>query len=234
MQQVLDAQAAVLGTGSFTTFSPAVDADLFHGPIADAAAASDVPLVVGTTHDEMALFLTFDPKLASVDEAMARSIFERELGEGAVTAWDAYVAARPGATPKQLVVALSTDDAFRGPAQRLAQARLDRPSAPATWMYWFTWPTPAFGGVLGSCHAVDIPFAFHNLDAVGVAQLTGASPERVRVADAYATAILAFARTGDPGWPGYEPTRRAVRRFDVHSEILDDPEPALRQLWARR
>ena len=101
-------------------------------------------------------------------------------------------------------------------------------------MYAFTWPTPAFGGLLGACHAVDIPFAFHNLDAVGVDQLTGDSPERAAVADAYTAAILAFARTGDPGWPAWAPPRRAVRRFDVRSEVLDDPEAGLRELWARR
>lgn len=232
LQRVLDAQAAILD-GSFTTFSPAVDGDLFDGPIADLAVASPVPLVLGTTRDEMALFLTFDPRLASVDEAAARKQFERELGEGAETAWHAYRAARPDATPKELVVALHTDAAFRAPAQRLAEARLARHVDAPTWMYWFTWRTPAFGGALGACHAVDVPFTFDNLDALGAGQFTGDGAERAAIAEAYSGAVLAFARDGDPGWRRYTTADRAVRRFDADDEVLDDPEPGLRELWAR-
>ncbi|MFT3855147.1 MAG: carboxylesterase family protein [Ilumatobacteraceae bacterium] len=233
LSRVLDAQIAVLD-GSFTTFSPAVDSNLFHGPIADAAAEHPLPLVIGTTRDEMALFLTFDPRLASVDEAAARRNFERELGEGAPAAWAAYRAARPQATPKQLVVALHTDAAFRAPAQRLVEERMRRHPETPTWMYRFDWATPAFGGVLGACHAVDIPFTFDNLDAVGVAQLTGTGADRAVVATAYSDAILAFAREGDPGWPRHRTPRRVVRRFGAQPDLLDDPEPALRQLWAAR
>ena len=223
LQRVLDAQAAVLD-GSFTTFSPAVDGDLFNGPIVELAAEHPLPLVIGTTHDEMALFLTFDPRLADVDEPIALKIFERELGEGAPAMLAAYRAARPGASPKQLVVALHTDSAFRAPAQQLVQRRLDLHPETPTWMYSFDWATPAFGGMLGACHAVDVPFTFDNLDAVGVAQLTGTGAERAAIATAYSGAVLAFAVDGDPGWPRYRVPRRAVQRFAVDAGTVDDPE----------
>jgi para-nitrobenzyl esterase len=44
-------------------------------------------------------------------------------------------------------------------------------------------------------------------------------------------AWIAFARTGDPGWPVYDTQRRATQRFDVDCDILDDPMPDERQLW---
>jgi para-nitrobenzyl esterase len=231
--QILDAQGKMTAGSvddALTVFSPAVDGELFDGPIAKAATTNPLPLVLGTTRDEMSLFTTFNPALGSLDLDGARTIFAKRFGEGADTAIAAYSAARPGASPKQLVSAMQTDDVFRVPAQRLAAGRVA--NEVATWMYWFTWPTPAFGGSLGSCHAVDIAFAFHNLGRTGVAQFTGTSESRIPVADAYSGAVLAFATHDDPGWPPYDDTLRTTRRFDVQSETLDDPEPELRTLWA--
>ncbi|MCU1502076.1 MAG: putative carboxylesterase [Ilumatobacteraceae bacterium] len=238
LQEVLDIQGQMLASASggiadaLTTFSPAVDDDLFDGPIAAAAAENPAPLVLGTTRDEMALFTTFSPALASIDEAGTRALFAKRFGEGTDAAIAAYRAARPGAGPRELVSAMQTDEVFRAPARGVADGRISR-EVP-TWMYWFTWPTPAFGGSLGSCHAVDIAFAFHNLDRTGVTQFTGTGEDRVPVADAYSDAVLSFATAGDPGWPRYDAARRATRRFDVESETLDDPEPELRELWSQR
>jgi para-nitrobenzyl esterase len=40
---------------------------------------------------------------------------------------------------------------------------------------------------------------------------------------------LAFARTGDPGWPAYDATRRATMVFDLESRVVDDPAPEVRK-----
>jgi para-nitrobenzyl esterase len=142
----------------------------------------------------------------------------------------AYRDARPDHTPAQLVHALETDETFRVPARRLSEARAAFGNP--TWMYWFTWCTPAFGGILGSCHAVDVPFVFHNLARPGVEVFTGDGPERVAVADELSGAVTRFATDGKPGWQPYDLTARATRRIDVESETVLDPEPALRALWA--
>ena len=102
-------------------------------------------------------------------------------------------------------------------------------------MYSFDWATPAFGGMLGACHAVDIPFAFDNLDASGVAQLTGDGPERAAVADAYSGAVLAFARDGDPGWPALRHRHAGPCGASTCDTDRDRrPGAGLRELWARR
>ena len=99
-------------------------------------------------------------------------------------------------------------------------------------MYWFTWPTPAFGGILGACHAVDIPFVFHNLDRPGVQAFTGDGDDRTSVADEVSGAVLRFAFDGKPGWDEYDLGDRTTRRFDAVPETILDPEPSLRELWS--
>jgi len=229
---LLGAQALILRNVSagFTGFSPCSDGDFVPEPILAAAAANPIPLVVGTTRDEMNLFSAFNPHMGGLSDADALDHFGRVFGEGASVALDLYRRARPGATNGQLVSALQTDQIFRIPAQRLAEARV-RESLP-TWMYWFTWATPAFGGILGSCHAVDIPFAFHNLARPGVDQFTGSGPERGAVADVYSDALLGLVRDGTVPWPEYDLESRPTMRVDVDSELLQDPERDVRELWA--
>lgn len=56
------------------------------------------------------------------------------------------------------------------------------------------------------------------------------------------SAWVAFAATGDPGWPAYsakstaEAASRATMVFDVPPAVVSDPRPAERELWqdARR
>jgi len=123
----------------------------------------------------------------------------------------------------------STDRVFRVPAIRLAEAGLDRRP---TYMYLFTWESPAFDGKLKSCHALELPFMWDAIDKPGLSMLTGEGDDRRPLADAMHAAWIAFARTGDPGWPAYDAERRATQRFDSTVETLDDPMGAQRELWA--
>ena len=76
-----------------------------------------------------------------------------------------YRRARPAAKPADLLFAIETDRIFRIPAIRLAEARAQHPGP--TFMYRFDWESPALGGALGACHAVEIPFVFGALGAPG-------------------------------------------------------------------
>jgi para-nitrobenzyl esterase len=127
-----------------------------------------------------------------------------------------------------LIAAVTTDHTFRRPAQRLAEARSEQGND--TWMYWFTWASPAFGGALGSAHALDIPFAFDNIDAPGAAMLLGDGPELQGIATRFADEISAFGRDGTATWPAFDTAARATLRIDSAFELLHDPEPELRAL----
>jgi len=231
VERVLEAQRDVLRDpiGAMTAFSPTADDDVLTGPITVAAAHATVPLVIGSTRDEMQLFNAFDRKLAGLTDDGLRARFDRHFGPRTDAAIAAYRHRRPGASPGQIMSALQTDETFRVPARRLAEARVGRGTP--TWMYWFTWASPVYGGALGSCHGLDIPFVFHNLDRPGVAAFTGDPPERTGVADVFADALIAFAYRGDPGWSAYGAARRSTLQVGTESFEVDDPERDLRELW---
>ena len=44
-------------------------------------------------------------------------------------------------------------------------------------------------------------------------------------------AWLAFARSGDPGWPAYDTVKRATRRLGRNGDLDWDPQGAERAFW---
>jgi para-nitrobenzyl esterase len=213
-------------------FRPVVDGRALPEPPLDAVRAgnaADVSLLVGTNADETTLWGHGD-----ADEARARRIFARHLRDGDA-AYAAYAAARPGATPGALVVALTTDHIFRIPAVRLAEAQ--HAAGGRVWKYLFSWKSRAFGGRLGATHALEIPFAFGNLDKPGVDAFLGPGDPPSALAERMHAAWIAFVREGDPScdalpeWPGYEPARRAVMEFGEPTRLLGDPGAAERTLF---
>jgi len=141
---------------------------------------------------------------------------------------ETYRSARPGATPGDVLVALSTDWFFRIPSVRMAEATLAQ--GRQAWMYEFAWPSPRFDGRLGACHSLEIPFVFDTLRTPGVEATVGAAPPQ-EIADAVHAAWVAFASTGDPGWPAYTTAERSVMTFDETPAVVADPRAAERQLW---
>lgn len=93
------------------------------------------------------------------------------------------------------------------------------------------------GGIWGSPHTVDIPFAFCNVDKAQA--MTGGSPEAVEVARNLASAFVAFARTGNPNnprmpaWQPYDSARRTSMVIDVQCRSADDYHSAARSASAR-
>lgn len=230
IERLLEAQAAVIAmpNTSYDMFSPAAGGAGLVDDLLGAAAASPVPLSIGTNRDESLLFLAFDPSMADAGTDRWVAATDRQFGEAAPTARAAYEAARPGASVVGLVAAVQTDVTFRRPAQRLAEARAAAGSP--TWMYWFTWASPAMGGILGSAHALDIPFAFDNVHAPGAEFMLGDGPELAGLAARFADEISGFATTGAGSWASFDADRRATLRLDATVELVHDPEPELRAL----
>lgn len=144
----------------------------------------------------------------------------------------AYCGAHPGSSSGDVLAEVLTDWWVRVPALRLADAHAPFPGA--TFAYEFAWPSPAFDGRLGACHALEIPFVFDTLD-LGRAQMMGGalgeSPPQ-QLADVVHGAWVRFAATGDPGWPPYDLERRATMRLDTTPSVLEDPYARERALWA--
>jgi para-nitrobenzyl esterase len=223
-------------------FHPVVDGDVVPALPIDriaAGAGADVDVLVGTNSDDWRMFPVLGGFIDRVtEEALAGPVKAygswslAAFGLPAETALPAYRAAHPGSSPGDLLAAVLTDWWVRVPALRLADAHAPAPAS--THAYEFAWPSPAFGGRLGACHALEIPFVFDTLDLGRRQMLGGAlgdSPPQ-QLADTVHRAWVDFASRGDPGWPRYDLERRAVMRLDVTSSVVDDPYARERALWA--
>ena len=230
---LLAAQGSVLAStsDSLTAFSPTDGGGFVAESVLNAAAHDRRPLMIGTTRDEMHLFTAFDPQVTGMDVHTAQQRFG-SIWVDPNTALEVYAEHRRDHTTGQLYSAMRTDAVFRRPAHDLADSRTAL--GHSSFMYWFTFPTPVFGGVLGSCHALDIPFALANLDRTGVSVFTGESPQRSDLADTFSGAVAQFARSHEPGWQEWSRTRNTqILDVDtaVGADLTTDPEPMIRQLW---
>jgi carboxylesterase type B len=216
-------------TKAFDFYAPTAGGASLSNDILASAAQSPIPLVVGTNKDENKLWSTFDASLADADDARWKTFTDETFGERGQQARVAYQALRPGESARDLMSAVSTDTGFRQPSQRLCENRVG--SNTPTWMYWFTWPTPAFGGTVGCCHALDIPFAFDNLDAEGVLMMTGDGNERSQIADRFSSEIVTFATHGHPSWSQFNTNDRPTLVIDTETRLVHDPEPEIRVLF---
>ncbi|HEX6349687.1 MAG TPA: carboxylesterase/lipase family protein [Candidatus Dormibacteraeota bacterium] len=210
-------------------FEPVIDGDTLPKLPIDLireGAGRDLDLLVGTNRDEENLFLVPNGMIGAIDEnllgmvALGYQMPADALGE--------YRRNRPGASPGELMSAVATDWFFRIPALRLAEVQAA--GTGANHVYEFCWRSPQFGGKLGACHALEIAFAFDNLDREGGEPLAGEEPPQ-ELADEMHAAWVSFIATGDPGWDRYDPATRKVRRFGGEPTVVADPAGSERALW---
>jgi carboxylesterase 2/para-nitrobenzyl esterase len=210
-------------------WEPVVDGVTLSAPPMDrisAGASATIDLLVGSNADEWRLFLVPGGDIEHItDDALAGTMAAYGLPIDAALA--TYRAAHPNASAGDLFAAVQGDWYWRIPSVRLAEAHAR--NAKATYMYEFAWRSPQFNGRLGACHALEIPFVFDTLGQ-GTEPLLGSNPPQ-QLADAMHAAWIAFATSGDPGWPKYDLSRRETMRFDTTSAVVDDPLAAERTLW---
>ena len=194
--------------------------------------SADIPLVLGTTHDEM------------------HSLLERVPALGALT-WQTLPKALeslcpPGSSPsareilakyRKLYPAYSPSDVFLAArtAARLwigivAESERRAAQRAPTYDYCVDWP-----GSLNAVHSIDLPLVFDDIDS---------SPLTERAAGAHALAnlmcdsLVAFARTGNPNtsalphWPQFNVKLRPTMVFDLPPRVENDPRAAERKLFS--
>jgi para-nitrobenzyl esterase len=252
LEAVLAAQdraaAQLLGVVRQLPFQPVVDGDVLPQPPLEAIAGGllrDVSLLIGTNLEEQKLYAPTDPRAQQLDDdgllrrcrrtLPAPGPDGRPFGEHAVERYRAAREGRHDVSARELWFAIETDRWFRIPATRLAERHAAH--QPATWAYLFTWKSPALGGMLGSCHALDIPFVFGCVDDRLVQRFTGDDPVTAEISRRMQDAWLAFARTGDPStpelghWPRYDAGRRATMLFGRECGVEHAPFEAERAFW---
>ncbi|MEU4226757.1 carboxylesterase family protein [Nonomuraea sp. NPDC026600] len=213
-----------------TLFSPVVDGEVLSTTpwqaLADGAGRA-VELIVGHNRDEYRLFVAFGGLLGQVTDeqaATALSVFA-PAGERA------YREALPGAAAGELYELVQSDWLFRMPSLHLAEAQTA--GGGRAHLYELTWPAPGMGGVLGACHGLDVPLTFGVFGAGLGAGLMGdpVSPEGRALSQHIRATWTAFAVTGDPGWPAYDPQRRLTQLLDTEPTVTTYPEETARRLW---
>lgn len=223
---------------------PVVDGELISREPAHAVSdgsSESVPLLIGTTRDEAALFMFTDPSVGEMEmEKVVRRVRHVAPGDAADALVETYRGARGSrgepTSPRDLLTAITTDYVFRLPSLALAGASQKHQSS--TFAYLFTWESPFLGGVFGSSHGLDIPFVFGTIENDAVGMFSGSGPEASALSDKMQEAWLAFARNGDPSceavgeWPSYDPLRRPTMVLGGDRVSLeDDPRGLERLAW---
>ncbi|MGH8997215.1 MAG: carboxylesterase/lipase family protein, partial [Acidimicrobiales bacterium] len=249
VEALLEAQGGVLTSraGSGLVLVPVVDGtSLPKAPIEAFVdgSCSRVPFMVGSNRDEAKLFMVQDPKNRDPDDETVRRRIDRglrfdDLGLDAADLLESYRAARSrrGAPtdPRELWSAIESDRMFRVGSLKAAAAHAQWQTE--TYCYLFTWESPAMGGALGACHAVEIPFVLGNLGLPGMDRFAGAGPAAERLSEQMMQAWLSFARTGRPShpsipeWPAYRAADRATMVFGTETHLEHAPMEEERALW---
>ncbi len=225
-------------------FHPVVDGEVLPAHPLErvrAGSAAGVDVLVGTNTDDWRLFLAASGMLPAVsDDALLGPVARHGVmslaayGLSAEAVLAAYRAARPSASPGELLAAVQTDWWCRVPAVRLADAHVaSSTGATRTYLYEFAWRSPVAGGLFGACHALEIPFVFDTLDEGSgqmLGNLLGDDPPR-QLARQMHEAWVAFVDHGDPGWPAYDLARRSMMRLDLQPELVQDAYAWERGMW---
>ena len=193
--------------------------------------SAQVPLLVGTNRDEWKLFSMLDAETITEEVLQRRT---RPIAGDATEFVDAYRAENPDLEPKDVFTEMASDLVFRVPAIRLAEAQL---AHQPVWMYLFDWKSRAFGGALGACHAMELPFVFNTVAKDNMALFLGDGPIPAALADQIQDAWIAFAHgsnpnhAGLPDWPAYDTATRPTMQLAEPCEVVEDPLAAARILW---
>lgn len=211
-------------------FNPVIDGTYFPGgPFSPGAPAvsAHVPLMIGSNKDEQSLFLGHLPWVTGATFDNLPAAMQPYLGERAAEIVARYRAAQPGLPADQIGLILMGELGQRLPSLQMAERKLALKAAPV-FVYLFAWETPVLGGRLRACHTLEIPFVFNT---VAGAAITGADPSRLPLGETMARAWIAFAKSGNPGWPAYDVRTRPTMVFDLQSRVENDPFGAERKIW---
>jgi para-nitrobenzyl esterase len=202
--------------------------------------AAGIDLMIGTNRDEMTLFGLGNPALLDLDESgvnrWVSNAFPDVPTDALVASYrEARTARSESVEARDTFVAVGTDGVFRWPSYQLAAAQASHEGS--TYVYLFDWESPAFGGVLGSCHALELPFVFGAVGVPAVQLFSGSGPEVDELSTRMQQAWLAFARSGNPShellgqWPTWDATKRTTMIFGPRTGVEVAPRDEELALW---
>lgn len=210
-------------------------------PLQQIRATEAVPLIVGSTRDE--LVQKFGPDQTAIVDRV-------ELAA-------AWAAAFPGSSPTGELLAERMAAAYCGERLRSLQPRAGSPislvqadktvrigairlaeaaavSQERVFAYLFEWDAP---GGMGAPHCVDLPFVFGTAATSVLGALTGHGEAVLAMTAIVQCAWIAFVREGTPVhaelplWPTYAPGRRHTLLLGPSPRVERDPWSLQRLAW---
>jgi para-nitrobenzyl esterase len=192
--------------------------------------AEGIPLLTGTMKDEWRLFSSASPRL----RFMSRSTWEARVQKVAGKQAPDTLAAYSQGTTFDRFNAFMTDRVFTMPAIRMLEAQSAKVPVYA---YRFDWRSRLLGGIMGSCHALELGFVFGTYNRKLAGAFFGTGPAADVLADAMMDCWTSFARSGSPStasvhWPEYDHLRRNTMIFgDGPPHGVERPNESRRLAW---
>ncbi len=224
---ILAAQLAVADpTAATWVWRPSVDGTaLTAAPLAAiaAGAAAGVPLLLQTCARETALYQLTDPRAAAQADRVLAGYFG---GQRAAAMLADYAAAYPGLDDTALCgVTVMTDERYVVRTERLADVHAAH--APV-WRSRYDGPYTGIDDDPEFAQYAHLLHGAHGADGSGI--WLGGEGLSAALHEAWG----AFATTGDPGWPRYEPDggRQAMIFGAEAPHLAEDPFAFAREAWA--
>ena len=222
-------------------FGPVVEGhDLPHHPFDPTATdlSDDVPVMVGGTSDENALFLAPDDavwnRTLSEDELKTRVAKVAAGNTDAVLAL--YRQMHPGMNPAELLIEITTDSNFWVRSVLLAERKAAKRQGARLHVLVQLADPGARRQADGAARDRRAVRLRHRSMTVGI---TGHSPAAAAIAAAESLTWAAFARAGTPDnkaiphWPAYTAAERATMMIDTEWRVQNDPQHEARLLWTK-
>ena len=207
-------------------------------------AAKNFQIIAGTNEDEYKLFTALDPNAKNFDQTKLNNqlnLILTKLGlneirkKELIQKYEEVLGKMNTTSALSFLEEFQNDYIFRIPLMRYIDEQSFHQKD--IYHYMFNWKSPAFGGALGACHALEIPFVWGSMIDVEM----GFFPKRDEETDVLSKKIMDcwinFAKTGDPNhnnipnWPKYDINRRSTMIFDKDLVVIDDPKGETRKIW---
>jgi para-nitrobenzyl esterase len=202
------------------------------------ALSSNVPMIIGNTHDETRLLIGGqDPSAFSLswDQLPPRlaTAMRVDIDPSLVVA--EYRRLYPKYSASDVFFSATT--AARSWRGAIIEAELRAEAGTPVFAYELDWPSPIDAGKWRAPHTLDIPLVFDNVDVPGA--LSGNGDGARAMANQICEAFIAFARSGYPNcsaipkWTPYTLPNRETMLFDLPSRMANDPRGDERRLFAK-
>ncbi|GAB1260475.1 carboxylesterase/lipase family protein [Aurantivibrio plasticivorans] len=214
------------------SFSPVMGEAIPRNPFSPDAPplAKDIPMIVSSVLDERSyrevkFNMTWDDVKTNLEKRVEKSEVDDLLAM--------YRKEDPKATPYIINSRSITDATFRRSAHIMSDLKAKQGGAPI-YKYLWTKASPAFGGIYGAVHGVDVAYSMNDVRF----PLAGPTRENKKLASQIASAWISLAATGNPNnkmtpkWPAYDTKTRTTMVFGDNPAAENDPRKEFREFWA--